>query len=176
VASGPVAKHIGDALGLGSTAVLIWEIAKWPVLLVIFALMLAVLYQAAPNVRHGGFRWLSPGAALAVVVWVVASALFAVYVANFGSYNKTYGSLAAVIIFLVWMWISNLAILLGAEFDAELEHERALREGLEPGAEPFAIPKDTRKLDDEQTRAVEHASRARRRARRERRTDSRTSQ
>jgi membrane protein len=155
VATGSLAKHIGDALGLGSTAVLVWEIAKWPVLLVIFALMLAVLYQAAPNVRHGGFRWLSPGAALAVVLWLVASGLFALYVANFGSYNKTYGTLAGVIIFLVWLWISNLAILLGAEFDAELEHERALREGLGLDDQPFAIPKDTRKLDDEQLRAAE---------------------
>jgi membrane protein len=155
VATGSLATHIGNALGLGSTAVLVWEIAKWPVLLLIFALMLAVLYQVAPNVRQGGFRWLSPGAALAVVIWLVVSGLFAVYVANFSSYNKTYGSLAGVIVFLVWLWISNLAILLGAEFDAELERERAVREGVAEGDEPYAIPKDTRKLDDEQTRAAE---------------------
>jgi membrane protein len=155
VATGAVATQIGKALGIGSTAVLVWEIAKWPLLLVIFALMLAVLYAAAPNVRQGGFRWLSPGAALAVVVWLIASGLFALYVANFGSYNKTYGSLAGVIIFLVWMWISNLAILLGAEFDAELEHERALREGVSPRDELFAVPKDTRKFDDDETRAAE---------------------
>lgn len=155
VATGSLASRIGDALGLGSTAVLVWEIAKWPVLLLIFALMLAVLYKAAPNVRAGGFRWLSPGAALAVVIWLIASGLFALYVANFSSYNKTYGSLAGVIVFLVWLWISNLAILLGAEFDAELEHERAMREGVDEGQQPFAIPKDTRKLDDEQTRAAE---------------------
>jgi membrane protein len=155
VATGSLATHIGNALGLGSTAVLVWEIVKWPVLLVIFALMLAVLYQAAPNVRQGGFRWLSPGAALAVVIWLIASGLFAVYVANFGSYNKTYGSLAGVIIFLVWLWISNLAILLGAEFDAELEHERALREGVSEDQQPFAIAKDTRKLDDDQAAAAE---------------------
>jgi membrane protein len=165
VATGSLAKHIGDALGLGSTAVLVWEIVKWPVLLLIFALMLAVLYQAAPNVRHGGFRWLSPGAALAVVIWLIASGLFALYVANFGSYNKTYGALAGVIIFLVWLWISNLAILLGAEFDAELERERALREGLSEDQEPFAIPKDTRKLDPEQTIAAERAAAVRQQAR-----------
>jgi membrane protein len=155
VATGSLATHIGDALGLGSTAVLVWEIAKWPVLLVIFALMLAVLYRAAPNVRTGGFRWLSPGAGLAVVIWLIASGLFALYVANFGSYNKTYGSLAGVIVFLVWLWISNLAILLGAEFDAELEHERALREGIAEGQEPFAIAKDTRKLEGAQLQAAE---------------------
>jgi membrane protein len=155
VATGSLATHIGDALGLGSTAVLVWEIAKWPVLLLLFALMLAVLYHVAPNVRVGGFRWLSPGAGLAVVIWLLASGLFAVYVANFGSYNKTYGSLAGVIVFLVWLWISNLAILLGAEFDAELEHERAMREGVHEDETQFAIPKDTRKLDDEQTRAAE---------------------
>jgi membrane protein len=164
VATGNIAKQLGDALGLGSTAVLVWEIAKWPVLLLIFAMMLAVLYSAAPNVRHGGFRWITPGAGLAVVIWIVASALFAVYVANFGSYNKTYGSLAAVIVFLVWLWISNLAILLGAEFDAELEHERALREGVAPDSASFAIPKDTRKLDDDETRAVEQVTQVRRAA------------
>jgi membrane protein len=129
--------------------VTIWDIAKWPVLLIIFVVMLAVLYSAGPNVQHGGFRWISPGAVLAVVIWLIASGLFAVYVANFSSYNKTYGSLAAVIIFLVWLWISNLAILLGVEFDAELDHERALHEGVPPSDELFAVPKDTRKFDDE---------------------------
>jgi membrane protein len=161
VATGNIATQLGNALGVGSTAVLVWEIAKWPVLLVIFALMLGVLYAAAPNVRHGGFRWLTPGAALAVVVWLVASGLFAVYVANFGSYNKTYGSVAAVIVFLVWLWISNLAILLGAEFDAELDHERALREGVPADAEPFSVPKDTRKFDDEQRRAAQRVEQKR---------------
>jgi membrane protein len=148
VATGAVADNLGQALGIGSTAVTIWDIAKWPVLLIIFILMLAVLYSAAPNVRHGGFRWISPGAVLAVVIWLIASGLFAVYVANFSSYNKTYGSLAAVIVFLIWLWISNLAILLGVELDAELEHERAMKEGVSPDDELFAIPKDTRKFDE----------------------------
>jgi membrane protein len=161
VATGSLATHIGNAIGLGSTAVLVWEIVKWPVLLIIFALMLAVLYQAAPNVRHGGFRWISPGAALAVVVWLIASGLFAVYVANFGSYNKTYGSVAAVIVFLVWLWISNLAILLGLEFDAELERERALREGLPEEREPFAIAKDTRKFEPDEVRRAKETEAAR---------------
>ncbi|HZZ96268.1 MAG TPA: YihY/virulence factor BrkB family protein, partial [Jatrophihabitantaceae bacterium] len=149
VATGAVADKLGQALGLGSTAVTIWDIAKWPVLLVIFVVMLAVLYSAAPNVRQGGFRWISPGAVLAVVIWLLASGLFAVYVANFSSYNKTYGSLAGVIVFLIWLWISNLAILLGVELDAELEHERAIKEGVPPKDELFAIPKDTRKFDDD---------------------------
>jgi membrane protein len=158
VATGSIATTIGNALGVGSTAVLVWEIAKWPVLLIIFALVLAVLYHASPNVRTGGFRWVSPGAAFAVVVWLIASGLFALYVANFSSYNKTYGSLATVIVFLIWLWISNLVILLGAEVDAELEHERALHEGVSENTELFAIPKDTRKLDDAQTREAERTT------------------
>jgi len=155
VATGAVATKLGQALGLGSTAVLIWEIVKWPVLLIIFAMMLAVLYSASPNVRQGGFRWVSPGAALAVVVWLIVSGLFAVYIANFSSYNKTYGSVAAVIVFLVWLWISNLAILIGTEFDAELEHERALREGVPPDVDMFALPKDTRKFTPKQAAEAE---------------------
>jgi membrane protein len=150
VATGAVADKLGDTLGIGHTGVVIWEIAKWPVLLVIFVLMLAVLYSAAPNVRQS-FRWITPGAILAVVVWLIVSGLFAVYVANFSSYNKTYGSLAGVIVFLIWLWISNLAILVGVELDAELEHERALREGVPPDEEMFAIPKDTRKFDEAET-------------------------
>jgi membrane protein len=157
VATGTIASRVGGALGVGSTAVLVWEILKWPVLLVIFVLMLAVLYSMAPNVRHGGFRWLSPGAVLAVVIWLIASGLFAFYVANFSSYNKTYGSLASVIVFLVWLWISNLAILLGVEFDAELDHERALREGVPEDAEVFSVPKDTRKFDEEEKAATQEA-------------------
>jgi membrane protein len=158
VVSGPVAKRIGDALGLGSAAVTAWNIAKWPVLLLIFVVMLAVLYRAAPNVRTGGFRWITPGAALAVITWLILSGLFAVYVANFSSYNKTYGSLASVIVFLIWLWLSNLAILLGVEIDAELEHERALHEGVHPGVEPFAVPKDVRKLDDVTARQAQEAA------------------
>jgi membrane protein len=158
VATGSVARQLGKTLGVGSTAVTVWEVAKWPVLLVIFMLLLGVLYAGAPNVRLGGFRWISPGAVLAVVVWLIASGLFAVYVANFASYNKTYGSLVGVIVFLVWLWISNLAILLGAEVDAELEHERALHEGIPPDRDLFVIPKDTRKLDDDITAEAERTT------------------
>ena len=133
VVSGPVARSIGDAVGLGDTAVTVWNIAKWPVLAVVVVTMFAVLYYAAPNVRVR-FRWLSPGGVAALLIWLIASGAFAFYVANFGSYNATYGSLGGVIIFLVWMWITNLAVLLGLEFNAELERSRELELGT-PGAE-----------------------------------------
>jgi membrane protein len=145
VVTGGLAGWVGDVVGVGSTAVQIWDIAKWPVLLVLVSLMFAVLYWAAPNVKQPGFRWVSPGSVLAVAVWLIASAAFALYVANFGSYNKTYGSLGGVIIFLVWLWISNVAILLGAEFDAELQRGRELEAGRR-GGDPILPPRDTRKL------------------------------
>jgi membrane protein len=134
IISGPVASAIGSAVGLGDTAVTVWNIAKWPVMLVMVIVMLAILYWPAPNAKYHGFRWVSPGAVLAVVVWVVASAAFAFYVGNFGSYNKTYGTLGGVIVFLVWMWITNLAVLLGAEVNAEVERSRELEAGV-PGAD-----------------------------------------
>jgi membrane protein len=134
VATGPLADAIGDQIGLGGAAVTAWDIAKWPVLLAVVMLMFALLYYASPNVRQPGFRWVTPGGVLAVILWIIASAGFAFYVANFGSYNKTYGSLAGVIVFLIWLWISNIAVLLGAEFNAELERRRELEAG-EPAAE-----------------------------------------
>jgi membrane protein len=145
VVTGGLAEQVGKLVGVGSTAVTVWDIAKWPVLVVLVSVMVAMLYYAAPNVRQPGFRWISPGSVLAVGIWIVASALFAFYVANFGSYNKTYGSLGGVIIFLVWLWISNLAILLGAEFNAELARGRELEAGGD-GSEPILPPRDTRKL------------------------------
>jgi membrane protein len=144
VATGPLADAIGRQIGVGGAAVTAWDIAKWPVLLAVVILMFAVLYFAAPNVRLPGLRWISPGSVLAVAVWIIASGAFAFYVANFSSYNKTYGSLAGVIAFLVWLWISNIAVLLGAEFNSELERGRELEAGkrgadkriqLEPRAE-----------------------------------------
>jgi membrane protein len=108
------------------------------------------LYYAAPNVKHPGFRWVTPGGILAVVLWIVASAAFAFYVANFGSYNKTYGALAGPVVFLVWLWISNIAVLLGAELNAELERGRRIEEGHPEDEEPFVEPRDTRKFPDEQ--------------------------
>jgi membrane protein len=130
VLSGPVVGAVGKAIGLGSTATTVWNIAKWPVMLVIVAIMVAVLYYLAPNVRLRGFKWVSAGAAFAIVVWVVASALFAFYVSNFGSYNKTYGTLAGVVVFLIWFWLINLALLFGIELDAEMERTKELKEGI----------------------------------------------
>jgi membrane protein len=147
VVTGGLATQVGNLVGVGSTAVTVWDIAKWPVLVILVSIMVAVLYWASPNVRQPSFRWISPGSILAVAIWIVASAAFAFYVANFGSYNKTYGSLGGVIIFLVWLWISNLAILLGAEFDAEMARGRELEAGRE-GGDPILPPRDTRKLKD----------------------------
>jgi membrane protein len=139
IVSGPLATAIGEAVGLGDTGLTIFNIVKWPVLLVIVSLMLAILYYASPNAKLPGFKWISPGSVLAVVVWIVAAALFAFYVANFGSYDKTYGALGGVVTFLVWMWITNLAVLFGAELNAELERSRELEEG-EPAHEEIQLP------------------------------------
>jgi membrane protein len=134
VVTGPIASKVGSAIGAGSAAVTAWDIAKWPVLLIVVIFMIAVLYYTAPNVRLRGFKSIMPGALLAVVIWLIASAAFAYYVANFGSYNKTYGTLGAAVALLVWLWITNVAILLGAEINAERERSRQLTEGT-PGAE-----------------------------------------
>src|SRR5215212_7460992 len=127
--TGPLADKAGELIGVGSAAVSAWDIAKWPVLVLIVSLMFSILYYAAPNVRQPGFGWVTPGGVLAVVVWMIASALFGIFVANFGSYNKTYGSFGAVIIFLVWLWLTNVAILLGAELNAESERQRQIEHG-----------------------------------------------
>lgn len=145
VVTGGLARHAGQLLGIGSAAVTVWDIAKWPVLLVIVTLMLAILYWASPNARQG-FRWLSPGGIVAVVIWLIASGLFTVYIANFGHYNKVYGSIAGVIVLLIWLWISNLAVLFGAEFNAELRRGRAIAAGAPADQEPFVELRDTRKL------------------------------
>jgi membrane protein len=134
VLTGPVAQSVGNAVGLGDAAVTAWNIAKWPVMLVVIMGMLAILYYAAPNAKQPKFHWITPGAVVAVVVWLIASGLFAFYVATFASYNKTYGALAGVIVFLVWMWITNLAVLFGAELNAEVERGREIEAGI-PGAE-----------------------------------------
>jgi membrane protein len=145
--TGGVAEWLGEVLGLGSTFVTVWDIAKWPVLFVLASLAIGLLFWASPNVRQPSFLWITPGGLLTVVVWVAASLGFAFYVANFGSYNKTYGSLAGVIIFLVWLWISNLALLLGAELDAELERGRRMEAGQPAGRDPVAPPRDTAAMD-----------------------------
>ena len=134
VVSGPLAESVGDAVGMGDTAVTVYGLAKWPVLIAMVLAMLAVLYYVAPNVRLPGFRWVTPGSVLAVLVWLLASVAFAFYVANFGSYDKTYGTLGGVISFLVWLWIANIAVLLGVELNAELERGREMEAGV-PGAE-----------------------------------------
>jgi membrane protein len=150
VLTGGLAEKVGNVIGVGDTAVTVWNIAKWPVLVVVVSFMFALLYWAAPNVKQPGFRWLSPGGMLAVLGWLVASAAFALFVSNFGSYNKTYGALGGVIVFLVWLWISNIVILLGAEFNAELVRGRAIAGGMRPeDKEPFAEPRDTRKMESQ---------------------------
>ena len=146
VVSGPVAEAIGNVIGLGSLAVTVWQFAKWPVLLVLVMLVVAMLYYATPNVKQPKFRWISVGAGIAIVIWVIASVAFAFYVANFGNYNKTYGSLAGVIVALLWLWITNLALLLGAEIDSELERGRELQAGI-PAEKELQLPvRDTRNI------------------------------
>ena len=139
VSSGNVAQAIGDAVGVGDTVVTIWNIAKWPVIIVIVSLMIAGLYHIAPNVKQPKFRWFTLGGFLALLLWVLASVAFGFYVANFGSYNKTYGSLGAVISFLIWLWITNNVILFGAEVNAELERGRELEAG-QPAEEDIQLP------------------------------------
>ena len=132
-----------------------WSIAKWPVLVVLVTVMIAILYWASPNAKVKGFKWITPGSFLALVIWMIASAGFAFYVANFASYNKTYGTMAGVVVFLVWLWISNLAILLGLEFDAEAVRQRAIAGGLPPETEPYTQPRDTRKWDEDDLRRLD---------------------
>lgn len=155
VFTGGLARQAGGWLGAGDTALTAWSIAKWPVLVVLVVVMIAILYWATPNAKGRGFRWITPGSVLALLIWMAASAGFAVYVAGFSSYNKTYGTLAGVIVFLVWLWITNLAILLGLEFDAELARERAVAGGFPPGKEPYVEPRDTRAWSEEDRRRVE---------------------
>jgi membrane protein len=144
VLTGPLAHRVGDVIGLGDAAVTVWSVAKWPVIAAIVSQIIAFLYWVAPNVRQPGYRWITPGGVLAVVLWALASAAFAFYVANFASYNKTYGSLAAVIILLVWLWITNVVILLGAELNAEIERGRQIEAGHPPEQEPFLPLRDSR--------------------------------
>ncbi|OLB82521.1 MAG: ribonuclease [Actinobacteria bacterium 13_2_20CM_2_71_6] len=154
VLTGRLAEQVGKLLGIGGVAVQVWNIAKWPVLALIVSLVFAILYWAAPNARQGGFRWVSPGGLVAVVIWLLGSAGFALYVAKFGSYNKTYGALAAIIIFLVWLYLTNTAVLLGAELNAELERGRALEAGHPAEAEPYTELRDDRKVDTDQAQGL----------------------
>ncbi|MFJ8565535.1 YihY/virulence factor BrkB family protein [Streptomyces sp. NPDC093514] len=156
VFSGSLARQAGTALGIGDTALTVWSLAKWPVLVLLVTIMIAILYWAAPNAKGRGFKWVTPGSLLALAIWMAASAGFAFYVANFASYNKTYGTLAGVIVFLVWLWITNLAILLGLEFDAEMARQRAIAGGLPQDEEPYVEPRDTRAWSDGDRRRMEH--------------------
>ncbi len=147
VVTGPVADSVGDALGVGSNLKMVWNIAKWPVIAVAVVVMVALLYYATPNVRQPRFRWVSPGAVLAIVTWVVVSAAFGFYVANFSSYDKTYGALGGVIAFLLWVWLTNVALLFGAELDAELERGRELQSGLPAERVIQLPPRDDRNIE-----------------------------
>jgi membrane protein len=147
VFTGGLAKAVGRFLHIGSTAVTVWDIAKWPVLLIAISLVIAILYYLSPNAKHTGFRWITPGSLLAVLLWIAASGAFAVYIGNFSSYNKTYGTFGGILAFLLWIWISNVVILLGAEFDAEMERGRAIAGGMDADQEPYMPLKDDRKVD-----------------------------
>jgi membrane protein len=161
VVSGPVAESIGNAIGLGSAAVTAWQFLKWPVLVAVVVLIIAILYYATPNVKQPKFRWVTPGSIIAVVTWALASVAFAFYVANFGNYNKTYGTLAGVIVFLLWLWITNLAILFGAEVNAEIERGRQLQSGM-PAEEELQLPaKDTKKIEKSEKKEAEELEDAR---------------
>ena len=155
VLSGPLAESIGDVLGLGSTAVMVWSIAKWPLLAAVVMLVVALLYWATPNVKQPKFRWISVGAAVAILIWVLASVVFAFYVANFSSYGKTYGSIAGVIVALLWLWITNLSLLFGAEIDSELERGRQLQAGIPAEAELQLPARDVRNIEKAQKKEQE---------------------
>jgi membrane protein len=146
IVSGPIAESIGNVIGLGSTAVTVWSIVKWPILALVVVLVVGLLYYVTPNVQQPKFRWISVGAAVAILVWVLASVAFAFYVANFSSYNKTYGSLAGVIVTLLFLWITNLALLFGGELDAELERGRQLQAGIAAEEELQLPARDTRNI------------------------------
>ncbi len=161
VLTGPAAQAVGDALGLGSSVLTVWGIAKWPVILIAVVLIVAILYWSTPNVEQPKFRWISLGAVVAIVTWILASAAFGFYVANFSSYNKTYGSLAGVIIFLLWLWITNLALLFGAELDAEMERSRELQSGI-AAEESVQLPaRDTTNIEKKQEKERENVARGR---------------
>ena len=145
--SGPITKELGNLIGAGGSFATIFDIAKIPVILLVVSFMFAFLYWAAPNVKQPGFKFFSPGGVLALVVWIVASLLFALYVAKFASFNKTYGPLGGIIVFLVWLWITNVAVVLGAQFNAELQRSQQIEGGHEaPLDQPFLEPRDVSKL------------------------------
>ncbi len=158
--TGPVAAAVGDAIGVGSVAVTVWNIARWPALLILVIFAVAILYYATPNIKQPKFRWTSIGAAVAIVVWIIASLAFGFYVSNFGSYNKTYGAIAGVIVFLLWLWITNLALLFGAEIDSELERGRQLQAGLPAERDLQLPPRDDRMVVKNEAKEQQDVERA----------------
>jgi len=161
VLSGPVAESVGNVIGLGGAFLTVWNIAKWPVMLVLVIAAIAILYYATPNVKQPKFRWMSMGSAIAVVVFLLASLAFGFYVANFNSYNKTYGAIGGVIIALLWLWILNMSLLFGAEFDAETERGRQLQAGIEAEETIQLPPRDTKQSDKLQVKEEEDIRRGR---------------
>jgi membrane protein len=162
VLSGPIARQVGELVGLGDTAIAVWQVAKWPVALLLVVILVALLYHLTPNVKQPKFRWISPGAILAILVWVIASAGFGLYLGSgLSSYGATYGALGGVIIFLLWLWLTNLALLLGAELDAEVERSRELQGGLEAEERLQLPPRDTRASDKKAAKREEAVEQAR---------------
>ncbi|MET3977296.1 YihY/virulence factor BrkB family protein [Cellulosimicrobium sp. 4261] len=162
VLSGPIARQVGELVGLGDTAIAVWQVAKWPVALLLVVILVALLYHLTPNIKQPKFRWVSPGAVLAILVWVVASAAFGLYLGSgLSSYGSTYGALGGIIIFLLWLWLTNLALLLGAELDAEVERSRELQSGM-PAEERIQLPpRDTRASDKKAAKREEAVEQAR---------------
>jgi membrane protein len=159
--SGPVASAIGSVFGIGDVALTVWSIGRWPIILILMIIAVATLYYATPNVEQPKFRWISVGAGVAIITWLVASALFGVYVAHFSNYNKTYGALAGVIVFLLWLWITNLALLFGAELDAELERGRQLQAGMAAERDLQLPARDTRVVEKNEAKDEQDLKRAR---------------
>jgi membrane protein len=167
IVSGPLASSLGSVIGLSSAAVTVWNIVKWPVIVLFVVLIVAILYHATPNVKQPKFRWVSVGAFVAIIIWILASVAFAFYVATFGSYNKTYGSLAGAVVGLLWLWITNVALLLGAELDSELERGRQLQAGIPAESELQLPARDTRgirKARKKEQKDIERGRRIRDRA------------
>ena len=157
--SGPVAAAVGPAIGVGDVALSAWSIARWPIIVILMTLAVATLYYTTPNVQQPKFRWMSIGAGVAILTWIIASVAFGLYVANFSSYNKTYGALAGVIVFLLWLWITNLALLFGAELDAELERGRQLQGGIAAERDLQLPPRDTRVVEKNTAKDEQDAQR-----------------
>jgi membrane protein len=167
IVSGPLASSLGSVIGLSSTVVTVWNIVKWPVIVLFVVLIVAILYHATPNVKQPKFRWVSVGAFVAIIIWILASIAFAFYVATFGSYDKTYGSLAGAVVGLLWLWLTNVALLFGAELDSELERGRQLQAGIAAESELQLPARDTRgirKARKKEEKDIERGRRIRDRA------------